>query len=148
MTMLFLPRCMSPLMARMRSPDRLSCCPVIGIDRKRLAERPTDAIDPKRNAKAGRRGCLEGRTDVQREPGHVRFDLSRPPAVLIGLFVWAAGKVGSTARVQKGIELSDFNPFEVPPPGRRRSASGLGQARARQRSPCPQIAVVLAWHCL
>lgn len=38
------------LMTRMGSPDRLSCCPVIGIDRKRLAERPIDAIDPERTS--------------------------------------------------------------------------------------------------
>ena len=26
-------------------------------------------------------GAVKGRTDVQREPGHLRFDLSRPPTV-------------------------------------------------------------------
>lgn len=36
-------------MARMGSPDRLPCCPVMGIDRKRLAKRPIDTIDPKRS---------------------------------------------------------------------------------------------------
>lgn len=82
--------------------------------------------------------------DVQREPGHLYFNLSRPPIVQIGIFVRAAGKVGRRP-VHEEIELCDFTPFEVTPqPGRRQSASGLGQSRVRQRSPWLQVAIVLA----
>lgn len=67
--------------------------------------------------------AAEGRTGVPRKPDPRPFDLSHPPTVQIGIFLRATGKTGSTTRRQKGIELSDFNPFEVtPPPGRRRSA--------------------------
>jgi hypothetical protein len=125
----------------------ISCgsCRVLSIADERADVAISTRMTPNGMPRQAGEAALGGRTDVRREPAHLRFDLGH--RLSHRHFRSSRWQSWSEASVQKGIELSDFNPFEVTPPlGRRQSASGLGQSRVRQRSPCLRAAVVLAWH--
>src|SRR5258706_4095590 len=71
-----------PLVARNGHADHVARRPLSGAKRKTYARIELFRFWPQTDMPwQGGDGAVKGRTDVQREPGRLRFDPSRPPTV-------------------------------------------------------------------